>query len=539
MSDHPIPDDALQEHVAIVGKTGTGKTYVAKGLVERLLAGARHVVVVDPTGVWWGLKSSADGRRPGFPVVVFGGDRADVPLREEQGGTLGELVVGERIQAIVDVSGFLMGERRRFLAEFLAALYHRARAPIHLVLDEADEMAPQRPLPESRVLLHRVDQIVRRGRSRGFRVVMVTQRPAVLHKDVLSQAATLVAMKLTAPQDRAALGAWIEGQADRDKGREILAGLPRLKTGQGWVWWPEGELLRQVAFPPIATFDSSSAPAYGDRMSMPVLAAVDIAALREKLAPPAEPHAPTSARASDRAALEGARAEGYADGHRDGLVSGADNALDAMREALDQIGRRRFIFAASKEAAKMNLPAEVTHPESTGRNRPSASRPTRAAAGDAAPLHAAAERMLAVLVRHYPAALTWHQVATLAGLKAGGHFNAGRADLRQRGLIVQDGTAVRASDLGIAADPGDWKAPESATERLEMWCGKLASPAPDMLRALARHGDLTPAELAAAIGKQGHGGHWNGGMATLRRHRLIEVNNGRIELSDMLREKGR
>jgi len=37
----------------------------------------------------------------------------------------------------------------------------------------------------------------------------------VLHKDVLSQADILIAMKLTASQDRDAIGAWIEGQADR------------------------------------------------------------------------------------------------------------------------------------------------------------------------------------------------------------------------------------------------------------------------------------------------------------------------------------
>jgi hypothetical protein len=35
------------------------------------------------------------------------------------------------------------------------------------------------------------------------------------HKDVLSQADILIAMKLTASQDRDAIGAWIEGQADR------------------------------------------------------------------------------------------------------------------------------------------------------------------------------------------------------------------------------------------------------------------------------------------------------------------------------------
>ena len=77
-----IPEDALKQHVAIVGKTGSGKTFRAKGEVERLLQKNQRVCIIDPTGAWHGLKSSADGKSPGFPVVIFGGDHADVPINE-------------------------------------------------------------------------------------------------------------------------------------------------------------------------------------------------------------------------------------------------------------------------------------------------------------------------------------------------------------------------------------------------------------------------------------------------------------------------
>jgi len=56
----------------------------------------------------------------------------------------------------------------------------------------------------------------------------------VVHKDVLSQADILIAMKLTASQDRDAIGAWIEGQADRQDGKRILSDLPRLPRGEGY-----------------------------------------------------------------------------------------------------------------------------------------------------------------------------------------------------------------------------------------------------------------------------------------------------------------
>ena len=33
-----IPDDALNDHLAVLAITGAGKTYAVKGIVERLLA---------------------------------------------------------------------------------------------------------------------------------------------------------------------------------------------------------------------------------------------------------------------------------------------------------------------------------------------------------------------------------------------------------------------------------------------------------------------------------------------------------------------
>lgn len=62
MSAHPITDQMLIDHVAALAKTGAGKTYTAKGAVERLLDQNARVCVVDPLGVWWGLRSSSNQR---------------------------------------------------------------------------------------------------------------------------------------------------------------------------------------------------------------------------------------------------------------------------------------------------------------------------------------------------------------------------------------------------------------------------------------------------------------------------------------------
>lgn len=126
---------------------------------------------------------------------------------------------------------------------------------------------------------------MRRGRVRGFVPWLITQRPAVLHMDVLSQADILVSMKLTSSQDRAAVDRWIEGQADRAEGRRILGALPQLRRGQGWVWAPGEGVLAPVSFPPIRTLDSSQTPVRRIQSGAPrTLAAVDPSAIARALA---------------------------------------------------------------------------------------------------------------------------------------------------------------------------------------------------------------------------------------------------------------
>ncbi len=244
-----LPLSALDERLAIVGTSGSGKTYGAKGLVERLVCQGARVCVVDPLGVGWGLRVGPDGDASPLPcpVVVFGGLHADVALDEGMGAALGQLIGTHQIACVVDVSDLCSASARRgFMTAFTEAPFAANTEPLHLMLDEADLWAPQRAQPDAYDLLQRVEEIVRRGRVRGFVPWLITQRPAVLHKDVLSQADILLTMRLTSSQDREAVGRWIEGQADRAEGRHILAacpgwhaaragcGRPRMACWRGW-----------------------------------------------------------------------------------------------------------------------------------------------------------------------------------------------------------------------------------------------------------------------------------------------------------------
>lgn len=331
--------------VAIVGRTGSGKSFTAKGLVETDLQAGASVCVVDPTGVWWGLRLSPDGESPGHPVVIFGGAHADIEITPDQGGEIAGLVSSGRVaQSVIDIAEMSGAEQTRFLTAFIEALFSLNRQPLRLVLDEADIMAPQNPLPEQRRLQGAANKIIRRGRVKGFRPVMITQRPAVIDKSVLSQIDTLIAMRLTSPQDRKAIEDWVKGNADADEARQVIDSLASLSVGEGWYWAPAEGVLERKQFPAISSFDSGRTPQQGDvARDIRPLSQAGLDEIRAVLAAKEKPAIPKAASKVTAPLAEFAAAEqrgyerGKADGYRLGLIDGMDRSREVIAGAMQQL----------------------------------------------------------------------------------------------------------------------------------------------------------------------------------------------------------
>src|SRR5690348_6446760 len=139
-----LPLESVTETFAILANRGKGKSNTATVLVEQMHTAGLPVVVLDVKGDWWGIRSSADGKGAGLPFIIFGGDHPDVPLEQTAGALLADLIVDERINAILDLSGMSKTKARQFATDFAERLYKRNRDPLHVVIDEADVLIPQR-----------------------------------------------------------------------------------------------------------------------------------------------------------------------------------------------------------------------------------------------------------------------------------------------------------------------------------------------------------------------------------------------------------
>jgi len=289
-----LPLDLVTQTIAILAKRRAGKSYTMRRIAEQLFKCGQQIVLVDPKGDQWGIRSAADGKGPGLSVIILGGERGDVPLEPNSGEVVAKLVVEERVSVVLDLSLFRKHEVATFMTGFLENLYRLKakeiyRTPVMVVIDEADAIAPQKPQKGEERMLGAAEDIVRRGGQRGIGCVLVTQRSAVLNKNVLTQAQMLVSLRTIAPQDLAAMDAWIQVHGEPEQRKTLMESLPSLPVGDAWFWspgWPTVDgIFKRVHVLPIETFDSGATPKPGEKRVEPRTAAdVDIDALKRQMA---------------------------------------------------------------------------------------------------------------------------------------------------------------------------------------------------------------------------------------------------------------
>lgn len=278
-----MPDTVTGMRMAIVGRSGSGKTNTGVVMAEQMLSQGTQCVVIDPNGDWWGLRSK-------YEIIVLGGEHGDMELSETSGAVVADFVLASKHSVILDMSGFpSTAAIARFGYAFGSQLYNRNKAPLHVFLDEADIMAPQTISHDGGPRMQCLSvwqNIARRGRKRGIGLTMISQRPAVINKDLLTQAEPLFVHQLLSPQDLSAIEASLDyhGQ-DRKAAGATLKQIAALQRGQCYCLSPS---LLQIAPTQVAvrhrhTFDSSAAPTAADHVTVKNLVQMDLNALKQAM----------------------------------------------------------------------------------------------------------------------------------------------------------------------------------------------------------------------------------------------------------------
>jgi hypothetical protein len=252
---------------AILAKRGSGKTYFAGVMVEEVLAANEDVAltIIDPGSAWWGLLATSGGEPSPHKILLLGGSRGHLPLGSRDGAAVAEIVRTIRpVTVLLDLSKLAPVEQHRLVADFCERLWALESFPIHLVVDEADEFVPQRfgALPQQqRRSLDALARIFMRGRLRGMGGTLISLRPAVVSKNLLSQVDELCLLRLSEVNDLRAVCTWLENfdhQVTQEQRAECLSHLPVLPTGTAYfLRGGDSPAFRRFRVRSKHTYDSS------------------------------------------------------------------------------------------------------------------------------------------------------------------------------------------------------------------------------------------------------------------------------------------
>ncbi|MEM0128366.1 MAG: ATP-binding protein [Thermoplasmatales archaeon] len=153
---------------------------------------------------------------------------------KKKGLRIDDLVVRGKV-SVIEMKGLPPDVQELVVQRLLYSLFESRKKekipPLLVVVEEAHNFAPQQGKAFSSKVMRTVAS---EGRKFGFGMLVVSQRPAKVDKNVLSQCGTQLILKITNPNDLKAIGSSVEGLTAAS-----LDEIQRLPVGTALVASPE------------------------------------------------------------------------------------------------------------------------------------------------------------------------------------------------------------------------------------------------------------------------------------------------------------
>lgn len=239
--------EVLTGRGVILGKSGSGKSNSASVVIEELLEKGFPTLIVDVDGEYFGLKEE-------YEILHLGADEeCDLQVGAEHAKKIAELTLEQNIPVILDVSGYLHEEESRELIKevgrHLFAKEKKLKKPFLMLVEEVHEFIPESGLDDAGRMLVK---IAKRGRKHGLGLCGVSQRPADVKKDFITQCDWLVWHRLTWDNDTSVVR--------RVLGSEYADKVQDLNDGEAFVMTDWNDEIRRVQFRRKHTFDAGATP---------------------------------------------------------------------------------------------------------------------------------------------------------------------------------------------------------------------------------------------------------------------------------------
>lgn len=236
----------------ITGKSGSGKSNTAGKFCEEILEQGYPLLIIDTEGEYYGLKEQ-------YELLHVGADEeCDLQVGKEHSQKIAELALEENVPIILDVSGYIeTSEVNQLVHDTCKALFDKEKKlkkPFPILVEEAHEWIPEQGRRgEDGEVTQMLIRIGKRGRKRGLGLCALSQRPASVDKDYITQCDYRIWHRLDYETDLKVV--------KRVLGKKYPDIVKELDTGQAIV---EADFLEedrmQVKFLRKDTFDAGATP---------------------------------------------------------------------------------------------------------------------------------------------------------------------------------------------------------------------------------------------------------------------------------------
>ena len=236
----------------ITGKSGSGKSNSASVVAENLLEKGFGLLIVDIDGEYYGLKEE-------YEILHAGADEeCDIQVTTDHAGKLASLALEQNVPIILDVSSFLdEDEAREMLTAVARQLFAKAKKckqPFLMLVEEIHEYIPENGgLDECGKMLIKIGK---RGRKHGLGIAGISQRPADVKKDFITQCDWLVWHRLTWNNDTNVVRRILDAQ--------YADAVENLDDGEAFLMSDWAESVQRVQFHRKRTFDAGATPGLDD-----------------------------------------------------------------------------------------------------------------------------------------------------------------------------------------------------------------------------------------------------------------------------------
>ncbi len=221
--------ELITGRTAVIAKTGYGKSWTIRRIVEQLMERGYPVGIIDPEGEHVSLADV-------FDMLVVS-PRGDVDLTKVPPARLAQVAI-KGVSFVLDMSKYRPEVAAEVAARLMEGLMKVGSSDgFLLVVDEAKELAPERGTGSTlgkgaAETLTWLNTLATRGRKKGIGLMFSTQRPQLVSKTLLSQAENKVILRVEYSRDLSAIVQYL------GLSREVASKISGLERGVAYVEGP-------------------------------------------------------------------------------------------------------------------------------------------------------------------------------------------------------------------------------------------------------------------------------------------------------------